>query len=140
MPKETFRVKTESGKWIDVHPSELVEEPLVHHTLSDSLLSRIALAYDMLREVITYNEHRMSLEQFEVGFMREPNPDATLDIWLRVGSAYQTALSYFPNDPYTKQQIYRWLILLVMGSVTDEDRQKEEVRIISECFAAVLRK
>ena len=133
--KKTIRVKNTSGEWQEIDPSELKETPIIHDELSPEILARIKTVHDMLREVITFNGQPMCLELFEIGFMREHNPETSLSIWDAIAAAFQKASGMFPED--AKPQIYHWLMLLVMGAITEEDRKKQEVQIITQCFASV---
>jgi hypothetical protein len=137
MANKTFKVKDERGQWMEIDPSTVKTQRVIHHELAPKTLERITVVYDMLREVIVYNGYRMSLEAFERGFMREMDPDAALDVWQAIATAYQKARGMFPPDQYTRNQIYHWLILLVMGAVSDEEKQLEEVKLIQKCFASV---
>ncbi len=137
MPKSTFTVKDDHGNWIEIDPMTVKSNPIVHRDLSDSLLARIRTVYEAMRDVVSFNGHPMSLEQFELSFMREVQPMIALKMWEAIAAAYTRACRQFPNDIETRRSIYHWLILLVMGGVSDAERQQEEVKIISQCFAAV---
>lgn len=137
--RKTFRVR-DGDKWTDVDPSEVKQNPILHRSLPEPLIGRIRIVFDALREVICCNEAPMLFEHFELGFMREVDPEGALKIWEAIASAYMNAVECFPPDHESRSTIYKWLILLVMGSVDDDDMQKEEVQIIRKFFVASFRK
>jgi hypothetical protein len=79
----------------------------------------------------------MSLEAFEIQFMREIDVVSSIKIWESIASGFEKACDYFPEDIDTRKTIYQWIILLVMGAVTEEEMQLNEVKIIRSCFASV---
>lgn len=133
--KKTIRVKNTSGEWQEIDPSELKETRIIHGELSPEILARIKNVHDLLREVICFNGQPMCLELFEIGFMREVDPEVSLDVWDAIAAAFQKASGMFPEN--AKPQIYHWLMLLVMGAVEDADKERREVQIITQCFASV---
>lgn len=122
---------------VEVDPNDIQEQPIIHESLSDELLIDIRRVFDMLREVVMYRSERMTLEQFEIQFMRSQDPVKELQVFEAIALAYRKACGCFPDNLSTKQTIYHWLILLVMGAVTEEEKEKPEVILISKCFASV---
>lgn len=139
MPRKTFRVRR-GDSIVEVDPNGIVTNPIQHPELTDEMLTRISAIYGKLREVISFQGNRMSLEAFEIMFMREIDVLSAIDIWEKVGMGYEKACDYFPEDVETRKTIYQWIILLVMGAVTEEEMRLNEVKIIQSCFASACTK
>lgn len=134
MPRKTFRVKDENGNWVDIDPKTVKNNPIQHESLEDNILSRIRDVYEVLRDVIVFNEHPMSLEQFEVNFMREVNPEEALQVWGVISNAYSDACQHFSDDISSKKEVYRWILLLLMNCVSEEELELDDVKIVKKAL------
>jgi len=68
-----------------VKPSELKEGPIRHAVLPPKLLEQIGAAYETVGPYIG-----TTLEQFEIGFMRELHPEREVAIWSNVAAAWDS--------------------------------------------------
>lgn len=66
-----------------IDPNELRPGPIRHVSLPDDLLERVRAIYDLIGPYIN-----TTLEQFEIGFMRDANPEDEVGIWASITSAW----------------------------------------------------
>jgi hypothetical protein len=64
-------------------PSQIQPGPILHESLSPELLEQIRAIYDVLGQFFD-----MTLEQFEVGFMRDANPESEVGLWLGITAVW----------------------------------------------------
>ena len=57
--------------------------PIRHETLSPDLLDHIQAVYDVVGPYLS-----TTLEQFEIGFMRETNPEDEVAVWASITAAW----------------------------------------------------
>lgn len=62
-----------------IDPSQIRPGPIRHESLSADLLEQIQAIYDVLGPYFS-----MTLEEFEVGFMRDANPEDEVGLWLSI--------------------------------------------------------
>ena len=73
----------ETGEQIEVDEDQLVQGPIRHRTLPDDLLERIRNVYYAINDL--YGD---TLEQFEIGFMRDMHPEDEVAIWCSITAAW----------------------------------------------------
>jgi len=66
-----------------VNPSELKAGPIRHPVLPPELLEQIGAAYEAVGPYLG-----TTLEQFEIGFMRDAHPEREVAIWSNVAAAW----------------------------------------------------
>ena len=66
-----------------VDPRQLRPGPIRHGSLPPELLEHIKAVYDLIGPYIG-----MTLEQFEVGFMRDMHPECEVGLWIRITKAW----------------------------------------------------
>src|ERR1043166_9093960 len=66
-----------------VDPKKLRPGPIRHGSLPPELLERIKAVYDVIGPYIN-----MTLEQFEIGFMRDMHPDSEVALWCSITAAW----------------------------------------------------
>src|SRR6478752_3035952 len=62
-----------------IDPSRIRPGPIRHESLHPNLLEQIRAIYDVLGQFFD-----MTLEQFELGFMRDDNPEHEVGMWLGI--------------------------------------------------------
>jgi hypothetical protein len=67
-----------------VHLSDIKRAPLRHEQLADDLLKRIEATYRAIGHF-----HCPTLEQWELGFMEDMNPESEVAIWEVLAKAFQ---------------------------------------------------
>src|ERR1700735_1563810 len=81
-------------KYVD--PKQLRPGPIRHESLPSELLDQIRAVFDLIGSYIG-----MTLEQFEVGFMRDMHPESEVALWCSITAAW---LAYPPTRPCRKWQ------------------------------------
>jgi hypothetical protein len=66
-----------------VDPSELRPGPIHNESLSPELLDHIGAVYEVLGQYLG-----TTLEQFEISFMRDMNPESEVVIWCSITAAW----------------------------------------------------
>jgi hypothetical protein len=75
-----------------IDPSKIRPGPIRHESLSPELLEQIKGVFDVMKPYFG-----MTLEQFEVGFMRDIDPEREVAIWCSITAAW---LAY--HEKYVK--------------------------------------
>src|SRR5713101_5978729 len=76
-----------------VDPKQLLPGPIRHKTLPPELLEQIKAVFDVIGPYID-----MTLEQFEIGFMRDMHPEREVAIWCSITAAWLAYHEKFLND------------------------------------------
>ncbi len=63
--------------------SKLRPGPIRHETLPPELLEQVTAVYDVIGQYIG-----MTLEEFEIGFMRDMHPEGEVALWFRITKAW----------------------------------------------------
>ncbi len=74
----------ELGEPQDVDPAELRLGPIPHESLPPNLLEAIEAVYGIVGPYLD-----TSLEQFEIGFMRDMHPKREVAVWCGIASAWR---------------------------------------------------
>ena len=123
MPHKCFRVKDVAGQWIEVDPADCRLPPIRHESLNDGLIERMGCIHRALHDVLQEDGRRMSLEHFEVGFMRSHDPAKEVALWETVVVAMNKSRDLYAPERYPKADLYRRLILMLFGALTEEEAQ-----------------
>jgi hypothetical protein len=75
------------------NPKELRPGPIRHESLPVELLEQIEAVYDVLRPYLG-----TTLEQFEIGFMRDMHPKSEVLVWYRIAAAWLAYHEKFLKD------------------------------------------
>jgi hypothetical protein len=59
-----------------IDPSQVRPGPIQHKALSPELLELIGSVYDLIGSYL-----KTTLEQFEIGFMRDTHPESEVAVW-----------------------------------------------------------
>jgi hypothetical protein len=108
-----------------VDPSELRPGPIRHGSLPPDLLGQIKAVYEVIGPYIG-----MTLEQFEIGFMRDMHPAREVALWCRIAKAW---LAYHEdslgNEALPIEEERKLLGALVAISTGVEDVSKLNVPV-----------
>jgi hypothetical protein len=97
-----------------VDPSKLRLGPIRHKSLPLDLLEQIKAVYNVIGPYLS-----MTLEQFEIGFMRDMHPEREVALWCRIAKAWLAYHEDFlgneiqPND--AEQKLLGALIAISTG-------------------------
>src|SRR5437773_1395038 len=86
------QVFQESWGLADGH-KQLRPGPIRHETLPPELLEQVKAVYDVFGSYIG-----MTLEQFEVGFMRDMHPESEVALWCSITAAWLAYHEKYLND------------------------------------------
>jgi hypothetical protein len=103
-----------------VDPRKLVPGPIRHESLPPKLLETVEAVYDVIGEFLG-----TTLEQFEIGFMRDANPDSEVAIWASITAAWLAYHEKFLNDetlPDGEEKKLLAALISISTGVTDLSR------------------
>jgi hypothetical protein len=108
-----------------VDPSQLRPGPIRHDSLPPELLEAIRAVYDAIGRYLD-----TTLEQFEIGFMRDMHPDSEVRIWGRITAAWLSYHEKFLNNATLPDEEERNLLgALIAISAGVEDVTKLNVPV-----------
>ena len=123
MTRKIKAKNAKTGEIIEVDIDSLKTGPIRHRSVPDSLLQRIRAVHASIRDV-----YEMTLEQFEIGFMRDAHPEDEVAAWERIAVAYEKVIAAMPTlDPKT---VLRTLLAYSMGALTPEEQAEPTVKRI----------
>jgi hypothetical protein len=101
----------------NVDVSKIRPGPIRHETLSEDVLTAIQFSYETVGHYV-----KPTLEQYELDFMRDAQPEREVAVWLRIAFAWQLYHErYITNTVLSDEQETNLVITLVLISmgVTD---------------------
>ena len=122
-----------------IDPSQLRPGPIRHRTLSPDLLEQIKAVYDAIGKYLD-----MTLEQFEVGFMRDMHPEREVALWCCIAAAWQTYHEKYLDDELQPDEEERKLLaalVAISSGVDDVKRLGLPVKVgrrLLACYDGVL--
>ena len=109
----------------NVDPRQLRPGPIRHESLPPELLEQIEAVFGVIGPYLG-----MSLEQFEVGFMRDLHPEREVAVWCSIAAAW---LAYHEkhlgDETLTEEEERRLLGALIAISTGVEDEAKLRVPV-----------
>ena len=103
-----------------VDPRTLRLGPIRHKSLSPDLLGQIRAVYDVIGPYVG-----MTLEQFQIGFMRDMHPEREVSLWCRIAKAWLAYHEdYLGNETLPDEEERKILGALVAISTGVEDVAK----------------
>jgi hypothetical protein len=118
-----------------VDPSQLRPGPIRHESLPPELLEQIKAVYDVIGPYLD-----MTLEQFEIGFMRDMYPESEVVLWFRITKAWLAYHEDFlGNETLPNEEERKLLGALIAISTGIEDVSKlgvpvEVGRRLVQCY------
>jgi len=108
-----------------VDPRQLRPGPIRLGSLPPELLEQIQAVYDLIGPYLN-----MTLEQFEVGFMRDMHPESEVALWCSITAAWLAYHEKFLNDETLPDEEERKLLgALIAISTGVEDVSKLNVPV-----------
>ena len=100
-----------------VNPADLQPGPIRRESLSRDQEQRVHAAYRYLAPYLG-----TTLEQFEIGFLRDANPDSEIDIWLAMAIDHSDFIEQ-QTDKSGKMQrdVYKCLLSISVGAPKPTD-------------------
>lgn len=108
-----------------VDPRKLRPGPIRNESLLPELLDQIKAVYDVIRPYLN-----MTLEQFEIGFMRDMHPESEVALWFRITKAWLAYHEDFlANETLPDEDERKLLGALIAISTGVEDVSKLNVAV-----------
>jgi hypothetical protein len=127
-----------AGKMPDpesINPKQLRPGLIRHESLSPDLLAQVKAVFDVIGPFLG-----MTLEQFEIGFMRDAHPQSEIDLWFRIAKAWLAYHEdYLDNLTLPDEEERKLLGALVAISTGVQDVSKvnvpaEVARRLVQCY------
>jgi hypothetical protein len=118
-----------------VDPKKLLPGPIRHGSLSPKLLDLIRAVYEVIGRYFG-----MTLEQFEIGFMRDRDPEREVAVWCRIAKgrlAYHERFLRGERLPDEDEKTLLGALIAISTGVDDVSKLKvptEVGRRLIECF------
>lgn len=117
-----------------VDPSQLRPGPIRHETLPSDLLEQVRAVYDTIGAYLD-----TTLEQFEVGFMRDMHPESEVAVWCSIAAAWLDYHEKFLGDvlPDGDEKKLLAALIAISTGVNDVDKLGVSVdvgRKLLECY------
>lgn len=118
-----------------VDPKQLRPGPIRHGSLPPEMLERIKAVYDLVGQYLN-----TTLEQFEIGFMRDMHPEDEVALWCSITAAWLAYHKEFlNNEALPDEEEKKLLAALIAISAGVEDVSKlgvpaEVGRKLLECY------
>ncbi|MDP6526732.1 MAG: hypothetical protein QGH15_21225 [Kiritimatiellia bacterium] len=125
MGRKIRAIDAETGKPISVDIDSLKQGRIQNSSLPEPLLLRIRTVHAYIRDV-----YDITLEQFEVGFMRDVDPEVEVAVWERIAAILNKATYKVPE--LDRKAAFRTVLNYSMGALTDEEQGNPDVRWIIE--------
>jgi hypothetical protein len=108
-----------------IDPSKLRPGPIRNESLSPELLEQIKVVFDVIGPYLG-----MTLEQFEIGFMRDMHPESEVALWFSITKAWLAYHEDFlGNKRLPKEEEQKLLGALIAISTGIEDVSKLNVPV-----------
>jgi hypothetical protein len=112
-----------------VDPRKLRPGPIRNESLPPEMLEQIKAVFDLIGPYIN-----MTLEQFEVGFMRDMHPESEVALWCSITAAWLAYHEKFLNDEtLPDEEEKKLLAALIAISTGVEDVSKLNVPVEVGC-------
>jgi len=118
-----------------VDPKQLRPGPIRHGSLSPEMLERIKAVYDLLGQYLN-----TTLEQFEIGFMRDMHPEDEVALWCSITAAWLAYHEKFLKDealPDEEEKQLLAALIAISAGVEDVSKLKVPVEVgrrLLECY------
>jgi hypothetical protein len=100
-----------------IDPRKLVPGPIRHESLPPKVLETVEAVYDVIGQHLG-----MTLEQFEISFMRDANPESEVAIWASITAAWLAYHEKFLNEetlPDAEEKKLLAALISISTGVTD---------------------
>ena len=140
MSKREIRITDEFGIEHYVPIEEIKSSFIVSPDLNKKTLSKIKLIHSKIKDVLETETPKLAvLEQFELLFMRNIDPELEVGLWKKIIQAYQIAQKIFGDDFEIRCLIFRYLIINIVDGFTKEERKREDIKAINKIWKEILK-
>ena len=119
----------------NVDPSQIQSGPIRHKSLSPELLEHIEAVFDVIGPYIG-----KSLEQFEISFMRDSDPESEVALWCSITAAWISYHEQFLNDetlPDDEEKKLLGALIAISAGVEDVSKMNVPVEVgkrLLQCY------
>jgi len=125
MGRKIRAIDAKTGKLINIDANAIKQGHIQHPSLPDTLLLRIRTIHECIRD-----DYDVTLEQFEIAFMRDADPEGEVSVWERIVVGFKRAASAMPE--LDRKIVLRAILGYSMDALTDAERADPNVRRIIE--------
>ena len=100
-----------------VDPNQLRQGPIRNESLPPELLERIKAVFDVIGSYLS-----MTLEQFEIGFMRDMHPESEVALWCSITAAWLAYHEKYLGDetlPDEQERLMLGALIAISTGVDD---------------------
>ena len=112
---------SKTGRTVSVNVDAITPGRVRHPTLPEPLLRRIRAVHKRIRAA-----YDVTLEQFEIGFMRDADADEEVALWERIAAALDKASVELPD--LDRKMILRTLLAYSMDALTPQEQADPDLR------------
>ena len=139
MSNRKIKITDELGIEHYVPIEEIKSSFIVSPDLNKKTLSKIKKIHSKIKDVLKKETPKLStLEQFELSFMRNINPDLEVNLWEKIIKAYKMAQKIFGEDFEIRCLIFRYLIINIIDGFTKEEKKREDIKAINKIWKEIL--
>ena len=119
----------------NVDPSQIQSGPIRHKSLSPELLEHIEAVFDVIGPYIS-----KSLEQFEISFMRDSDPESEVALWCSITAAWISYHEQFLNDetlPDDEEKKLLGALIAISAGIEDVSKMNVPVEVgerLLQCY------
>ena len=125
MKRKIKAIDVSTGKLIEVDADRIKIGPLRHQSLSEPLLKRVKAIHASIKHI-----YGGVLEQFEIDFMRDSNPEKEVAVWERIVVAFERVVAAMPD--LDQKMVLRTLVAYSIDGLTPKEKVDPVVRKIIE--------
>jgi hypothetical protein len=114
-------IDAKTGRMVVVNVDAIKPGRVRHPTLPEPLLRRIRVVHERIRGV-----YDLTLEQFEVAFMRDADAEGEVALWERIAAAFDKASLELPD--LDGRMVLRTLLAHSMDALTSQEQADPDVR------------
>jgi hypothetical protein len=96
-----------------IDPNQLQPGPIRHESLSPELLDHVRAVFDVIGPYLG-----TTLEQFEIGFMRDAHPESEVTVWCSITAAWIAYHEQHLNNEYLLDEDEKKLIAAILAIST----------------------
>lgn len=111
MRRKIKAIDAKTGKATSVDADEIKQGKIRQSSLPDPLLKRIRFIHAQIKDV-----YSTTLEEFEIGFMRDADPEGEVALWERIVDALDQVNSKSPT--LDRRTVFRTLLAYSMDALT----------------------
>jgi len=129
------KIREKDGSIVEKNLDDIKETGIVNMTIESDTLEEISEIYNILKEVIqSFYPRMVNLEQFEVMFMRSGAIDNDVHVWSKMARTFLLSQEYYGTDDEVKKTIFSIIMLYVLGVLSKEEKEREDVKTICNLF------